>query len=61
MALTDLAVRNAKPKEKPYKITDGKGMFLFAHPNGSRYWRMKHYFAGKEKLLALGIDSEVYF
>jgi hypothetical protein len=55
MPLTDLAVRNSKPKERPYKLTDGKGMFLHVLPNGSRYWRLKFYFEGKEKLMSLGV------
>lgn len=55
MALTDAKVRNAKPHNKPYKITDGEGMFLLVAPTGSKYWRFKYHFAGKEKLLALGV------
>ena len=59
MSLTDAAVRTAKPKDKPYKLTDGDGMFLYVHPSGSKYWRLKYRFAGKEKLLALGVYPEV--
>ena len=59
MQLTDRQIRNAKPKDKPYKLTDGDGMFLFVHPNGSKYWRMKYRFVGKEKLLALGVYPDV--
>lgn len=59
MALSDAKVRNAKPKQKPYKITDGEGMFLLVHPTGSKYWRLKYHFAGREKLLALGVYPEV--
>lgn len=58
MKLTDAAIRNAKPKAKPYKLSDGGGMFLYIHPNGSRYWRLKYRFTGKEKLLALGVYPE---
>ena len=59
MPLTDVAIRNAKPREKAYKLTDGNGMFLHVQPTGSRYWRMKYSFAGKEKLLALGVYPEI--
>ncbi len=59
MALTDVKVRNAKPKDKAYKIADEKGLFLAVLPNGSKYWRFKYRFAGKEKLLALGVYNEV--
>lgn len=55
MALTDVLIRNAKPKNKPNKLTDGDGMFLLVHPNGSKYWRLKYRVAGKEKLIALGV------
>jgi integrase len=59
MALSDAKVRNAKPQAKPYKITDGEGMFLFVAPSGSKYWWLKYHFAGKEKLLALGVYPAV--
>lgn len=54
MPLTDIKVKNAKPADKQYKLTDGEGMYLLIHPNGGKYWRLKYKFAGKEKLLALG-------
>lgn len=59
MALSDAKVRNAKPQAKPYKIADGDGMFLLVTPNGSKYWRFKYYYGGKERLLALGVYPEV--
>lgn len=59
MALNDTTIRNAKPKDKPYKLSDGEGMFLLVHPNGSKYWRLKYRVMGKEKLLALGTYPEV--
>lgn len=55
MPLTDPACKNAKPKDKPFKISDEKGMFLLVHPNGSKYFRLKYRFGGKEKTLALGV------
>jgi integrase len=59
MALTDTAVRNTKPKEKAYKLFDGGGLFLMVNPKGSRYWRLKYRYQGKEKLLALGVYPDV--
>lgn len=58
MPLSDTAIKAAKPKDKAYKITDEKGMFLLVQPNGSKYFRLKYYFANKEKLLALGVYPE---
>lgn len=55
IALTDTAIRNAKPSEKAVKLSDEKGLFLLVHPNGSKYWRMKYRFGGKEKMLAFGV------
>ena len=59
MSLSDAKVRNTKPKAKPYKISDGDGLFLVVMPNGSKYWRLKYFFAGKEKLLAIGVYPDV--
>jgi integrase len=59
MPLTDTACRNARAKDKAYKLTDGAGLHLLVKPNGGRYWRMKYYFAGKEKLLSFGTYPEV--
>lgn len=54
MALSELAVKNAKPADKPYKLTDGEGLYLQVTPSGGKLWRLKYRFQGKEKLLALG-------
>ena len=59
MALTDVKVRSAKPMDKPYKLTDGEGMHLLVHPNGSKYWRLQYRFDGKQKMLALGVYPEI--
>ncbi len=59
MALTDTAVRNAKPAEKAQKLADEKGLFLLINPNGTKYWRQKYRFDGKEKLLAHGVYPDV--
>ena len=42
-ALTNIIIKKAKSKEKPYQLIDGRGMYLLVHPNGSKYWRMKYY------------------
>ena len=52
MPLTDLAVKNAEPRDKAYKLSDSQRLFLLVNPNGAQYWRLKYRFAGKEKLLA---------
>jgi integrase len=59
MSLSDTKVRNAKPRAKPFKIADGEGLFLLITPAGSKYWRLKYFFAGKERLLALGVYPEI--
>jgi integrase len=59
MSLSDAKVRNAKPKNKPYKLADGEGLFLVIKPSGSKYWRLRYFIAGKEKLLALGVYPEI--
>ena len=55
MALTDTRIRNAKPETKPYKLSDGGGMYLLVKPDGGRYWRLDYRFAGKRRTLALGV------
>lgn len=59
MALTDVKVRNAKPGEKPQKLSDGEGMYLLVSVHGSKCWRLKYRFDGKERVLALGTYPEV--
>jgi integrase len=56
MSLSDTTVKNAKSNpDKPYKLPDEKGMYLLVNQNGSKYFRLKYRFAGKEKVLALGV------
>ncbi len=57
--LTELSIKQSKPKEKQYKITDGEGMYLRIHPNGSKYWQLQYWFEGKQKINSLGIWPEV--
>ncbi|ELZ0421766.1 tyrosine-type recombinase/integrase [Salmonella enterica] len=59
MKLTVRQISTAKPTEKPYKLSDGGGLYLLVNPNGSRYWRMKYRYAGKEKLLSIGVYPDV--
>ena len=59
MALTDVAVRQAKPRDKQYKIADGQGLYLLVTPAGGKLWRLKYRSAGKEKLMAFGTYPEV--
>ncbi len=53
--LTQAKINNAKPKAKPYKISDGKGLYLYVVPKGGKYWRLNYLFVGKQKTLALGV------
>ncbi len=53
--LSDVAIKSAKPKDKPYRRSDGGGMFLEVRPKGGKYFRMAYRFAGKQKLLAFGV------
>lgn len=59
MALTDTAIRKATFAEKPYKIFDGRGLFLQVTPAGGKLWRWKYRFEGKEKLMPLGKYPQV--
>ena len=57
--LTDMAVRQAKPKTRDYKLSDSEGLYLFVSKAGLRSWRMKYRFAGKERRLVLGRYPEM--
>ncbi|MDW9423256.1 DUF4102 domain-containing protein, partial [Yersinia enterocolitica] len=59
MKLNARQVDTAKRKEKPYKLSDGGGLFLLVNTNGSRYWRLKYRIAGKEKLLSIGVYPDI--
>lgn len=59
MSLTDVAIKQAKPAEREYWLTDAKGLRLLVKPNGSKYWRLKYRFDRKQKTLALGVYPEV--
>lgn len=55
MALTDAAVKNAKSKDKTYRLADSGGLYLEVSISNGRYWRLKYRFGGKEKRLAIGV------
>ena len=55
MALTDTLIKNTKPKDKPFNMFDGGGLYLQVNPNGSKWWRIKYYFAKKEYRLSFGV------
>lgn len=59
VALTDVAVRNAKPGPKPYKLGDSHGLFLLVQPTGGKLWRLKYRVDGREKKLAIGTYPEI--
>jgi integrase len=56
--LTDIALKNLKPASKPYKKTDGGGLFVVVQPNGRKYWRLACRIAGKQKFLSGGSYPE---
>lgn len=59
MSLTDTAIKKAKPGDKPVKLSDGKGLYLLVNPVGSKLWRWKYRFLGKEKVMSLGAYPDV--
>ena len=59
MALSDTAVKKARPDSKPMKLADGRGLYLLVNPTGSKLWRWKYRVGGREKLMALGAYPDV--
>lgn len=59
MKLTVSQIKSAKATNKPIKLADGRGLYVHVKLNGAKYWRLKYRFAGKEKLLALGVFPAV--
>jgi len=57
MKLNDQKCKNAKPKDKSYKLFDGGGLYLEIMPSGGKLWRLKYRYAGKEKRLSFGSYS----
>ena len=59
MPLTDTRIRQSKPKQKPYKLTDGGGLHIEVRPTGSKLWRLRYRLAGKENVFAIGRYPEL--
>src|SRR4051812_27737983 len=59
MALTDLEIRQANPRDREWKLTDGSGLYLLVRPNGSKLWRFKYRALGKEQKLSFGRYPEI--
>jgi len=59
MPLADTVIRNAKSRDKPYRLFDRGGLYLEVAPSGGKWWRVKYRFAGKEKRLSVGVYPEV--
>jgi integrase len=57
--LTANAVKHAKPREKPYKLSDRDGLYLLVKPSGSRYWRMNYRFGGEQRTVSFGRWPEI--
>ncbi len=56
---SDLSIKACLPQEKPYRLNDGKGLFILINPNGSKYWRLNYSFHGSRKKLSLGVYPEI--
>lgn len=54
MLLSDKTIRHATPKLKPYKLSDGEGLYVLVQPTGSKLWRLKYHFGGRENVLSIG-------
>ena len=59
MSLSDVAIRQAQPRDKPRKLYDSRGLYLEIAPRGSKAWRFKYCFANKEKRISLGLYPDV--
>lgn len=57
--LSDTEIRKAKPSDKPYKLTDERGLHLLVQPNGSKLWQLRYRHLGKEKTASLGQYPDV--
>jgi len=59
MSLTETQIRKAKPRDKAFKLSDERGLYLEISPTGGKWWRFKYRFDGKEKRLSLGVYPDV--
>lgn len=54
MPLTDIKIKSLKPKDKPYKVFDGNGLYVYVTPVGGKKWRIKYYYNGKDSIYTIG-------
>jgi hypothetical protein len=59
MSLSDAAIRVAKPRDKPYKLADERGLYLLLTPTGGKWWRLNYRFDGKQKTLSMGVYPDI--
>jgi len=59
MGLNDTTIKNTKPRDKAYKLSDGGGLVLLINSNGSKWWRFRYRVDGKEKMLSFGVYPDV--
>lgn len=59
MALTDVAIKTAKPRDKAYKLADSGGLYIEIAPSGGKWWRYKYRFEGKEQRISLGTYPDI--
>ncbi|PTV94060.1 integrase [Rhodobacter aestuarii] len=59
MPLSDVTIRNLKPRDRSYKVSDFDGLFVLVKPTGARLWQFKYRIDGKEKLLSIGRYPEI--
>lgn len=59
MKLNISTIKNAKAKDKPKRLSDGKGLYLLVNPNGSKWWRLDYRINGKRKTLSMGVFPDV--
>jgi hypothetical protein len=59
MTLTDTGIKKAKPHEKPYKLSDGAGLYVWVTPSGGKKWRASYRHDGKQKTATFGGYPEV--
>lgn len=59
MPLSDTAIRKAKPSDKPYRLSDGGGLYVWITPAGGKHWRLRYEVAGREKIMTLGTYPEL--
>lgn len=57
--LSDIQIRNLKPREKSYKVSDFEGLFVLVKVNGSKLWQFKYRMDGKERLYSIGVYPDV--